>query len=340
MKILAIYDGSGPKYHRVLLPLALMPGVEFTTAKTIDEEMLEGVDILFCNRIVGNTSLNNVLDLRDKYGFKLIVDYDDHWRLDTTHYLFDYYQHYNISAAMEAWIYEADHVTVTHDRLKDDVIKINPNCTILPNSIPSFGQFLAKKTKDDLTRLFWAGGITHERDIDLLFEPVKTFRDLPVKMIMGGFSKKPEYYRMRNAYTRYGRMPNELIEALSVETYYYAYSRCDIALIPLEETKFNSYKSNLKILEAANIGANVIVSNVHPYKDIPFVNYVNSPEDWKRHIEWILNNKDAAQEQALLLQAYCKENFNFEKINENRLNLFKNVSSKQAAIREVPAEVQ
>lgn len=336
MKILAIYDGTGPKYHRILLPLALMPGIELITNTKLEEEELEGVDIVFCNRIIGNTSLQNVLDLRDKYMFKLVVDYDDHWKLDTTHYLFDYYQQYNISEAMGAWIYEADYITVTHDRLKEEVIKINPNCIVLPNAIPQFGQFLAKKTKDSLTRLFWAGGITHERDINLLFEPVKSFRDLPVKMVMGGYSKRPEYYRMRNAFTRYGRMENELINALPVEQYYYAYSRCDVALIPLEKTRFNSFKSNLKILEAANIGANVIVSNVDPYKDIPYVNYVDSPEDWKKYIDWLLDNKDAAQEQALNLQKYCLDNFNFDKINEARLKLFKDVTTKHKKVREVP----
>ena len=340
MKILAIHDGSGPKYHRILLPVSLMPEIEVIISHVIEPESLQGVDIVFCNRIVGNTSLQRVLDLRTEYGFKLVVDYDDHWILDPTHYLFEYYQHYNVSEAMEAWITEADMVTVTHERLRQEVLPINANCHVLPNAIPRFGQFDITRTPDSLTRLFWAGGITHERDINILFHPVKKFRGLPVKMVMGGYSKKPEYYKMRNAFTRYGRMEHELIEALPVNQYYYAYSKCDIALIPLEKTRFNSFKSNLKILEAANVGANVVVSNVDPYKDVPGVEYVNEPEDWKNNIVKLIANPEYAASQIELLKSYCEKHFNFYEINKQRLNLFKDVTSQQGQIREVQGEVQ
>ncbi len=340
MKILAIHDGSGPKYHRILLPVSLMPDIEVVVSHGIYPENLHDVDIVFCNRIVGNTSLQRVLDLRTEYGFKLVVDYDDHWRLDTTHYLFDYYQHYNVSEAMEVWIKEANLVTVTHERLRQEVLPINSNCHVLPNAIPKFGQFDINRTTDNLTRLFWAGGITHERDINLLFEPVKAFRGMPVKMVLGGYSKKPEYYKMRNAFTRYGRMPHELIEALPVNQYYYAYSKCDIALIPLEETRFNSFKSNLKILEAANVGANVVVSNVDPYKDIPGVEYVNEPFNWVQNVEYLLRNPEYAATQSEILKAYCEKHFNFYEINNQRLKLFKDVTSEQRQVREVQGEVQ
>ncbi len=335
MKIYGIYDKSGPKYHRVLMPLYLMPGVDVVIEPVIDEELLKDCDILFINRVVGHTRLADILDLRAKYGFKLVVDFDDHWQLDPSHYLYNTYQKYNASELMEAYIYEADCVTVTHERLAEEVRKINPNVCVLPNAIPKTGQFDIQRTQSDLTRLFWAGGITHVNDIQLLFQPVKSFRGLPVKMVMGGYSKKPEYYQMRNAYTRYGRMPHELIPAMPVDSYYSCYSQCDIALIPLVDNRFNSFKSNLKILEAANVGANVVVSNVHPYKDVPGVEYVNDLLDWKRHISNLINNPDYAKMQAGILKKYVAENFDFGIINEKRKELFLNVTARNH--REVPA---
>lgn len=329
MKVLILYDHSGPKYHRCLLPCFLMEGIELIVKGELKDEDLEGVDIVFFNRVIVDHSVQSVLELRKKHGFKLVVDFDDHWRLGPDHYLYQMYEYTGASHIMQAYIKECDAVTVTHERLADEVRAINRNVWVLPNSIPRFGQFLIKKEPDDLTRLFWAGGITHVNDIELLFEPVKQFRELPVKMVMGGYVKRPEYYKMRNAFTRYGRMPHELIEAMPVADYYYAYSKCDIALIPLTETYFNSHKSNLKILEAANIGANVVVSDVHPYKDIPGVEYVNEPGDWYRGVKKLIDNPGYASEQAQILQDYCDRHFNFERINEKRKHLFESLCDKQ-----------
>lgn len=321
MKILIIYDNSAPKYHRLLLPLVYMPGVEIVSTHQITEALCQDIDILYFNRLIPGCSIQQVLAWRKAYGFKIVVDFDDHWNLERDHYLYQSYQDQKLHLFMIAWLDEADAVTVTHERLAADVANVNSNVHVLPNAIPKEGQFLAKRTPSELTRLFWAGGITHQADIALLRLPVRKLKDLPIQMVMGGYSKTKVYHQMRNDFTNYGKLPHELLEALPVKDYYYMYSKCDIALIPLTESKFNSHKSNLKILEAANIGANVIVSNVHPYKDIPFVNYVDTPEDWERHVRWLLSNPEEAAQQAKDLQQYCDERFNFTNINKTRYDI-------------------
>lgn len=322
MKILIIYDASGPKYHRLLLPLSLMPGIEIVVNNEAKEEQCKDIDLLFFNRMIPNNSINNIISWRRKYGFKIVVDFDDHWDLEPDHYLYNAYKATQASDFMRAWINEADAVTVTHERLAASVMPLNSNVHVLPNSIPRFGQFDIQRTPSDLTRLFWAGGVTHEKDIELLRLPVRGLKGLPIQMVMGGYSKTKVYHKMRNDFTNYGKLPHDLIEGLPVHEYYYLYSRCDIALIPLTGTKFNSHKSNLKILEAANIGANAIVSNVHPYKDIPYVNYADTPADWGKWVRWILDNPEEAKEQAAQLQQYCEERFSFNEINKTRKRLF------------------
>lgn len=332
MKVLTIYDKSGPKYHRCLLPCFLMDDVELTVNHSLDESQLEGVDIVFINRIIGNQSLDNITKLRDKYGFKLVVDFDDHWKLDPDHYLYETYKVFNASLLMEYYIQEADHVTCTHERLADEISPLNPNVTVLPNAIPSFGQFLSPKTKASFTRLFWAGGVTHKKDIELVRNPVKRFSFPNIQMVMGGFVEgNPEYQVMASAFTNGARIKHRLLKSLPVEDYYYMYSECDIALIPLRATPFNSYKSNLKILEAANIAAPVIVSRVHPYLDFPedLVNYVDKQGDWYDHVKMLLNNPDYATEQGLRLQKYCSNVYNFEAINKKRKELFHDIAGKQ-----------
>lgn len=343
MRVLVINDNSGPKYHRCILPAYLMNGIEIVINNRLVEEQAANCDILFFNRLIGNTSLQNVCDLRAKYGFKIIVDYDDYWHLDPFHVLYETYQKHNAPELMKYYMMEADGVTVTHDRLAEKVYPHNKNICILPNAIPHFGQFLATKTVSEYTRLFWAGGITHVKDIELLRNPVKRFNEFNnIQMVLGGFNPKTEQYKtMASAYTNGAKLPNNLIEALPIESYYYMYSHCDIALIPLVDTHFNSMKSNLKIIEAANISAPVVVSRVHPYLDFPedMVNYVYSQADWYSSVKMLLNNPDFAKEQGLMLQQYCEKNFNFEDINERRKQFFYAVTGKQGTIDEVPAEV-
>lgn len=341
MKILALYDRSGPKYHRILLPISLMPDVEFVVRNYLHEEDLQDVDILFFNRVISNVSIIKVLEWRDKYGFKMIVDFDDHWILGPDHYLYETYRKHRASEIMEAWIEVSDCIFVTHERLFHDVFPINQNVHILPNSIPNFGQFTAKKIDSDKTRLFWAGGITHKKDIELLRNPVKRINRTGVQWVMGGYTpNNKEWQAMASAFTGGGKFDNDLIESLPVESYYYAYSKCDIALIPLLETKFNSYKSNLKILEAANMGCPVVVSRVHPYLGFPeeLVNYVDKQGDWSKHTNKLLNSPGMAIYQGQKLKEYCNEYFNFEKINKQRKQIF-GETVKSGIIREIPAHI-
>lgn len=339
MKILCIYDKSGPKYHRVLLPLYLMEGVELKVSAKLTEDQLEGIDVLFFNRIISSVSLKQLWDWREKYGFKMIVDYDDHWYLGPDHYLYDIYHQYQVSELMEEYIKVSDAVVVTHERLFHDVFPINQNVYILPNAIPDWGQFKANKTPSDLIRLFWAGGVTHKNDIQILSGPVRRFNFPNIQMVMGGYVKEsPEYRAMASAFTNGGRIRHNLIEALPVDSYYYMYSECDIALIPLTETKFNSYKSNLKILEAANVGAPVVVSRVHPYLDFDedLVNYIDKQGDWYKQVKMLVDNPGYAKQQGQYLKEYCREYYNFEKINKQRKELFENVAAKPREAREIP----
>jgi hypothetical protein len=318
-----------------------MDGVELIFNSTLKEEQLDGVDILFFNRIITKTTIQNVLEMREKYGFKLIADFDDHWELGKDHILYDEYQYFRATEFMIEYIRVSDAVFVTHDRLAKEAQQYNKNVHILPNAIPMWGQFLVKKTESEFTRLFWAGGVTHRQDIELLRNPVKRFGEFKnIQMVMGGYSENPEYKAMASAFTNGGKLNNMLIESLPIDDYYYCYSECDIALIPLRETRFNSFKSNLKILEAANIGAKVIVSNVHPYKDFPFVDYVNNQSDWLKLVKSNLSDKGYMEYKGECLKMYCFKHFNFDKINKERKQIFEYVTGKQSKAGEIPERLQ
>lgn len=342
MKVLAIYDKSGPKYHRVLMPVHLM-GCDVKVVYIPTEDDLAWADIVLFNRLPpvdgahsADIAAAALLAAKERYGFMLVNDLDDHWRLGPEHLLYHSYQHYGLSEAIEKFIMISDLVTVTHERLLEEVRPLNPNVHILPNCIPPIDQFAIEKYPDEKIRLFWAGGITHRKDLELLRRPARRINQLGgIKWILGGYKKASneegeEWAAMASAFTGGGQFPHAIIEATGVHEYYKVYALCDISMIPLQDNHFNSFKSNLKILEAANMAAPVIVSKVHPYLDFPdhLVNYVERQSDWYRHAADLVRNPSKGVEQGLQLQEYCNQHYNAKRITEYRRQLFESLISR------------
>lgn len=339
MKILAIYDKSGPKYHRILLPVHGM-NAEVKVTYHCPEDVFEGVDVVFFNRMIGTISLDQVLKYREKYGFKMVCDMDDHYILDPGHILYDSYQAHDVSRTIAEWIRFSDAVTVTHERLYCELLPLNKRIHILPNAIPKTDQFLVKKVPDEKIRLFWAGGVTHARDLKLLHNPLSRLDKRNVKLVIGGFMKgNMEWTKMVNSFTNVGKWDHIALPSMGVHEYYKMYALCDVSVIPLVDTNFNRNKSNLKILEAANVEAPVVVSHVDPYLGFPksIVNYVGK-YSWYEQLTRIIKDP-GRREQGIELRNYCDTYYNFDHINKQRAEVFHHVTGKSAEARKLSEHI-
>ncbi len=337
MNIIGLYDQFGPSYHRIYVPLKTIKGVDkclitnHLTEARIEEH---GCDVLFYNRLPPANELEEVIKLKEKYGFKIVVDMDDHFNLDATHIMHDYYQEHGISSKIINSLSIADAITVTHGRLGDALSSYHQNIWAVPNSINrGFEQFQIDRTKSERIRLFWQGSITHENDLKILRYPLSRISNDPIAnkifMVMCGFHEgEKTWERMAHYYTAGLKIPGAIQGGTEAEKYYANYSFADIALIPLVESRFNSYKSNLKVLEAAAAGIPVIVSAVHPYKDdFPpeFVNYVHNQTEWYKHIKRLTNDPEERKAQGMQLSAWCNIYYNFDAINATRFELFQSL---------------
>jgi glycosyltransferase involved in cell wall biosynthesis len=331
MKILVLTQSfSGCGYHRLMLPVSLMQKEKARITDVFPEEF--DYDIVNINRLWPKDDL---IELRKKHGFKLVVDVDDFWILDNWHLDFDTYNKYNVDARIIKHLKEADLVTCTHERLAEKVYYHNKNVEILPNAIPyGQNQFTSERNASDLVRLFWAGGISHEEDLKILRPVMKRVlnSDLKdkVKMIVGGYSdsnitEQTIWKKMVSYFTADALLPNMAYRGLPVFEYYQMYLESDIKLIPLRKSTFNGYKTNLKILEAAGKGIPVIVSKVDPYLGFPkdVVYY----ENWDKNIRALVEDKDLREAKGRALFEYCNEHYNFDEINEKRKTLFQNLCS-------------
>lgn len=319
MKIFGLINkNSGPGFHRIVMPLLLMPDVDCYITNAVEEKDFEErkPDAIYYNRIISD----EVLRLQSKYHFRVIVDVDDYWNLDPHHIMFKYSKLNNIPAHAIKHLQIADVVTTTHDRLAEMIYPYNKNVVVCPNAIPTHEYFPVNKTEasKNLKRIFWQGSITHEADLKLLGKTIKKLDYNKFMMVLCGYTQAVEWERMADNFTDRLRLRGVVLPGLPPHEYYNNYQYADICLVPLLSTKFNMYKSNLKILEAAHSGCPVIASNVHPYKDIPGVMYVNKESDWHD----LIHDFDQQNESAKILQQYCRDNFNFDKINLKRKQVF------------------
>lgn len=333
MRIVAyIANHSGPSYHRITLPLNMFPDTDIcvTNNPTAEYGFDKGCDLFMWNRVLPDGLYEALPALKEKYGFATCCDLDDHWELDEHHPLYAHYLDIDFARKQIEHIQAADIVLVTHERLAAAVRWHNPNVEIVENAIPRTGQFDIKTEPANVVRLFWQGSDTHLEDISILQRPLGALGPISKKfsMVMAGFDEESEtFYKMARHYTAGFKTQYKLIPGGSVLDYYGAYKHADVCLVPLVKSRFNSYKSNLKVLEAANLSLPVIASMVDPYLDLP-IHYCQKGRDWLKHIGDLVQSRRKREEAGQELAEFCGQYYDFNKINEKRKQIFEYECSK------------
>ena len=317
---------SGCGYHRVILPLAFMEGINGYVTNFITEDKTDGWDLLSYNRICQyDVNWNKTKEL---LGCKVVMDIDDHWVLPVNHLNYETYK--DMGERIERNLMQADLVTVTNSNLLNKVKQFTDKAIVLPNSLPyGINQFTEQRTYSDKVRIFWCGSVSHENDIKILREPLKRLTG-SIKMVMGGYNDtdpltKSIWDRMFSMFA--GKHPSMKLHSTSPTNYMDMYNFADIVVIPLEDSDWHGCKSNLKILEAAAKKLPVICSNVAPYNldtDAPVL-WVNNQKDWFKYINLLINNPSLREQLGSELYAWATKRYNFKEINEQRNVAYKSI---------------
>lgn len=317
---------SGCGYHRVILPLAFMEGINGYVTNFITEDKTDNWDLLLYNRICQyDVNWNKTKEL---LGCKVVMDIDDHWVLPVNHLNYENYK--GMGDRIERNISQADLVTVTNSNLLNKVKQFTDKAIVLPNCLPyGINQFTEQRTYSDKVRIFWCGSVSHENDIKILREPLKRLTG-NIKMVMGGYNDtdpltKSIWDRMYSMFA--GKHPSMKLHSTSPTNYMDMYNFADIVVIPLEDSDWHGCKSNLKILEAAAKKLPVICSNVAPYNmdaDAPVL-WVNNQKDWFKYINLLINNPSLREQLGNELYAWATKRYNFKEINEQRNVAFKSI---------------
>jgi glycosyltransferase involved in cell wall biosynthesis len=211
-------------------------------------------------------------------------------------------------------ITNADAVTTTTPELADHLRQWNPVVAIIPNSIDPEEWTIHPRSRNRETRIGWAGGSTHYRDIALVMEALSDLQGkLNFKFIVHGLTSRASVKELYQSCLKSGggrfRASGEggAVKAFLdqsehlryefkpyVETRDYVRSVCDlrfdIGLAPLADTVFNRHKSCVKYYEHAMSGAVTLASDVLPYsREVPD-RCGNTPKEWKESLACLIDS--------------------------------------------------
>lgn len=339
---------NGCSYHRQLAPNALLAEhievIQTNSIRAIDEQ--SSWDKWKVAQFNATDPHNQAPVLKYK-GLKIWLDLDDTWYLETTHPFYDMWRRANRVKVTEEFIRTSDVITCASERLCELAVKFNPNTHHVPNFIsPLEPQFQIPHRPHDANSpvvFGWIGAKQHVQDLQTIASPLDKIycnREIGNKyrVIYGGYvggpegpdptSEKMAYYlrgnNSKNSELHYGMMP-----ATDHTRYAFMYQNIDVALAPLKDTKYNSYKSELKIIEAGHFGIPVIASDIHPYNKV-IEHGVNGflckkEKDWYKYMMYFIDNPTHIKLMGDKLKETIEKKFNPETITNQRIKILESL---------------
>jgi glycosyltransferase involved in cell wall biosynthesis len=216
----------------------------------------------------------------------------------------------------------ADAVITTTPALAKEIRQINENVTVVSNCLDlTHKQWEAEpQPRTDKIKVGWVGGVTHEEDLKLIAEEIK---GMDIEFYICGYTPGEIWNRIAKS------MPDaKIVEGTTVFEYGEVYKHFDIVVAPLQNTKFNNCKSELKILEASAYKKPIICSAVLPYlyhtanDGVLFL----PRNQWRSGIQKLIDaGHSVRQSMGQSNYEYCKKHHNLELHNLTRLQLYKSL---------------
>lgn len=368
MKILIVTQPkeTGLTYHRQTVPHRHLQrnyeGYEIDTTFDISEATKEELGqyqiVTFLRLVNEKGKTEELLDKCKDAGCKTVIDIDDYWHLHPSHELHKAYKEYKIPEQTISGLTNCDWVTTTTEHFADKIKQFNENVTVLPNSIDAEEkQFIEQPYYSDRVRLGWIGGVYHSPDIALMASGIKSLWKTDTtkfQLCLGGYNPNHAYNYLEGIFTDFGKFPkdkeywkylNECTEKNShlmegqpykrlwgknVNEYATLYNEIDVALVPLVSNSFNSFKSQIKIIEAGWFKKACIVSNVKPYTfDCTKENsiLINPKEDrWGSAMKSLILHPERIKELGEKMHEVVKEKYVMDKVNVVRDQLYKRIA--------------
>jgi glycosyltransferase involved in cell wall biosynthesis len=304
--------------------------------KTPENKSLAAIhsDIVVFHRPESPDKLELARKLKE-LGKKIVYDNDDTYRDENSVKLNAYMTEERVKHGMkmiggmaDAFIKEADLVTCSTQFLADEYLKLNPNVKVLPNMIDPFFFDEPLRNEGDKVRIGITGSVGLTSDLDVLVPIFRHYENDPrVQLVFFSLNREPSKLIREIYQGEYAILESfkdlEWIPLVDVDKYYSTLNelRLDIQIIPRQDNYFNHCKSNIKFLESSMLEIPVIAQGFadgkSPYqvnpKDAEHMLIANTFEDWIKHIEDLIENKDKRREMGAKAREYVEENYDISK---------------------------
>ena len=327
MKLLILTDGiNGVVYHRLFTPhlrMQLDGHAEVSVCQSPEEWLTldyRAFDVIIFSRWLGAKHYDVLKKIADS-GTPYVVDIDDYWVLPKYNPAYPAYRS-GIKQAIKDAINYADAVITTTPALASQIREINENVIIASNCLDyTHKQWEAvPMERTDKVKVGWIGVVTHEEDLKLIVDQIK---GLDIEFYICGYTPGDIWNRIAKS------MPNaKIVEGTSVFEYGEVYRHFDIVIAPLQDTKFNNCKSELKIIEASAYKKPIICSAVYPY----IYHQANdgvllvTQNDWRTAIQKLIDaGHSVRQSMGVSNYDYCQKHHNLSLHNLTRLALYKSL---------------
>lgn len=278
-------------------------GHDVTLATQLSRHMLENLDVFVVAQIEHPRVLELIQSLNAQGCMTVFETDDDYWALHPENAASQYWTHERLQALARV-VQACQVVTVSTPELADVMRPMNPNVRVLPNMLPDEHWPAERKPinrGDDLV-LGWAGSPSHAADMRIILPILKQLLD-EFPQLTVRLAGAPE--RWSDPHPRI-----ELVPWVRVEEYASVLQGFDIGVAPLQDTRFNRCKSDLKYVEYSMVGIPTVASHVMSYSNTikPGVNgyLARNTKDWLKHLRRLIESPDLREQIASEAHAYAQ----------------------------------
>jgi GT2 family glycosyltransferase len=313
-------DSSGCGFHRVMMPLASLveAGVadgRIDLAIWPDEAGVAcNPDVVVWQRQVEDAQIEAMARWRKLLPKALFVyELDDYLNDIPSASFHASFMPTDIKTRISRALVYCDRISTTTIPMSHWLETLAPlDCRIdvIPNALPVARLRERKARTTGKLRVGFAGGISHAGDLELLREAMTVIGDEVTWVFFGMAPEDPP-------------IEIEFHEGVPATLYLdkMASLDLDLMLAPLADNPFNRCKSNLRLIEAAAIGAAIIAQDLMPY-------HVNSPpvfayvdKDWTVPIQrFIASSRSDRQRSADLLRTWAGRHYTLERLLQARMD--------------------
>lgn len=299
-------DTAGCGYYRMLKPFAAMEeagvaqGKHGMTLLTLSELAQFKPDSLVVQRRYSpafHNWIERVLDLHDVFK---VFELDDYiLNLPPKHYNRKNFRQ-EVSAHLRKSLSYFDRFVVSTAPLADALVGFHPEIRVVQNRLPVdwWGNLQGLRGQGRKPRVGWAGGSSHQGDLEMIADVVKALAKEVEWVFMGMCPEKLRPY------------VHEFHTGVDISLYpaKLASLNLDLALAPVEDNLFNICKSNLRVMEYGACAIPVICSDVECYRhtDLPVTRVKNRFKDWVDAIRMHLAESGQSEKMGLTLQSMLR----------------------------------